>query len=536
MTGRSHGSAYLSQKLLDAHDRDVNRDHLPAGLAGSARPNRGAFVPAEDASREEPLGACRRPVGRRQPLPSGRVRRPRFHPAMDRTRGRFGVSQRLHKVSLTASRRAWIERYGAVPASVPVWPSRESWIETVRAWAESPAFRAVCAALGVLMSPATLVAVAVVMAEAADHSKGRNMTATKAFIAARVGCSDETVKRAWRVLAAAGWAIKVREGHGSPSTPSVGNRAAIWHLISRPQPAPESPLESAPTSSAAAASDTTSHPRPHGAAVENVPLPPLGGSCSQTRFENNSPSAHKRALDTEKSPQHNRRRAPGRCWRTTPRPLALQRLAAGLVTPVVIPGRDDRGRRSPLIVGLDRVHIGTVCDALARAAIDPHVWTAQALRAALDADMRATGWVWPNRIERPGAFLAWRLRRLQARHADNHTEKGGSCAAARPDKNQAAPPRAPKRYQPSPPLVLTGAQRARIAAIQAQARQQLAKARHNRTTATKNDRPATSRPTPTVPASTPDRCAKCGAPDPTYRPYMPARLAHLCDTCWDAMG
>lgn len=522
MKRRSHGSAYLSQKLSDALDRDLNRDHSPAGLASAARLDRGAFVPAEDAPRERQRGAYRRPAGRHQMAPFGRARRLGLRPAMDGGRGQFGAPQRLHKASQAVARRASIERAGAVSASVPVWPSREGWIEVLRAWAESPAFRVVCAAVGVLMSAATLIAIAVVMADLADHATGRNVAATKELIAKRVGCSSKTVGRAWRVLAAAGWAIKVREGHGSPSTPSVGNRAAIWHLISRPQPAPKPPLKSAPMNSAAAVTDTSTGPRPHGAAVENVPLPPLGGSCSQTRFENNSPSAHKRAPDTEKSPQPNHRRAPGRCWRTTPRPLAVQRLAGQLVA---------RAH------GLHRGHIGTVCDALAGAGIDPHVWTAQALCEALDADMRATGWVWPNRIERPGAFLALRLRRLQARCADNHTRKGGSTAAASPDKNQAAPPRTPERYQPRPPLVLTGAQRARIAVIQAQARQQLAKARQDRTTATQNNRAvASSHLAPIAPASTPDRCAKCGAPDPAYRPYMPARLAHLCDTCWDAMG
>jgi hypothetical protein len=35
--------------------------------------------------------------------------------------------------------------------------------------------------------------------------------------------------------------------------------------------------------------------------------------------------------------------------------------------------------------------------------------------AALNADMRETGWSWPNRIERPGPFLAARLRRLPPR-------------------------------------------------------------------------------------------------------------------------
>ena len=195
--------------------------------------------------------------------------------------------------------------------------------------------------------------------------------------------------------------------------PNVGNRSSIWHwsaTTSRSADPADSPVKSQPS--------TRRQRRQSWATVELAPLPPLGGSCSQTRFENNSPSA-RRAPDKEKSTQQNRRTAARRCWRTTPRPFAVQRLAGQLVA---------RAH------GLHRGHIGTVCDALTAAGIDPNTWTAKALCEVLDADMRATGWVWPNRIERPGAFLAWRLRRLHARCGDNHTSQGGSIAAARQDE------------------------------------------------------------------------------------------------------
>jgi hypothetical protein len=52
---------------------------------------------------------------------------------------------------------------------------------------------------------------------------------------------------------------------------------------------------------------------------------------------------------------------------------------------------------------------------LRRSGLDLTAWTAPQILAALNADMHETGWSWPNRIERPGAFLASRLRRLPPR-------------------------------------------------------------------------------------------------------------------------
>jgi hypothetical protein len=52
---------------------------------------------------------------------------------------------------------------------------------------------------------------------------------------------------------------------------------------------------------------------------------------------------------------------------------------------------------------------------LIRSGLDLNAWTAPQTLHALNADMHKTGWSWPNRIERPGPFLASRLRRLPPR-------------------------------------------------------------------------------------------------------------------------
>jgi hypothetical protein len=66
-------------------------------------------------------------------------------------------------------------------------------------------------------------------------------------------------------------------------------------------------------------------------------------------------------------------------------------------------------------IGLNAVHPGHICDALIRSGLDLTTWTAPQILKARNADMHDTGWSWPNRIERPGAFLASRLRRLPPR-------------------------------------------------------------------------------------------------------------------------
>lgn len=66
-------------------------------------------------------------------------------------------------------------------------------------------------------------------------------------------------------------------------------------------------------------------------------------------------------------------------------------------------------------IGLDRGHIGRICDALTDSGLDLSAWTAKALLAALNADMKTRGWDWPNQVKNPGAFLKSRLQLLPKR-------------------------------------------------------------------------------------------------------------------------
>jgi hypothetical protein len=306
-------------------------------------------------------------------------------------------------------RRDWITRAGACPASTPVWTSRDGWLAALYRWANSDALAQLCRTEGVSITAPTLLAVATAMSGHADHATGRHVAVTRATLAAAAGCDVRTVTTAWRVLRTARWAVEAQRGHGSPDTPSVGRRPSIYHLVSRREP--------------------RSTPGDH------FHLPPSGGVCLSSPVGTYSPSAPL-ARRQESRP------VKARPWRCAPRPLALQRLAAEVIS---------------RCHGLGHAHSGGICDALTAAGIDPQVWTARQITAALNADMAARGWSWPDRIERPGAFLASRLRRLDWRPCGPPTNSDGGYAAGTDKSTRQATPM-PVRC--APPIPATDAHRA----------------------------------------------------------------------------
>ncbi|GAT06207.1 putative uncharacterized protein [Mycolicibacterium fortuitum subsp. acetamidolyticum] len=311
--------------------------------------------------------------------------------------------------------RGWVVQAGAAAPRAPMWTSRAGWLSALSQWANGAGFATAKESAGVKMEAPTVLAVAAVMAEYADHATGRHVAITRATIAERVGCDVRTVTAAWRLLRTAGWAVEAQRGHGSPGTPRVGRRPSVYHLVPRKAVAP----------------------------VHDFHLPPSLRDRRLSLVGNNSPSTPRRA---EKCSASLSKRHPRRA---EARPLPVQRLAAELVA------------RSH---GLDRGHIGAVCDAITAAGIDPAVWSARSITEALNADMRARGWSWPDRVERPGAFLAHRLRRLEWR-PEGPPKSGGVAAASRDEgKGLAGDVRPP----------MTGAQRERIAAARAEIRAVLA--------------------------------------------------------------
>lgn len=371
MDDSSHGSAHPESRLAAARGQCVNRDIFTAWRAGCS------------------------------PQP--------FAVACTAT-----ASPNVARANAAKRRREWIESAGGKSARGPMWSSRERWLSDLRVWSESASFVADASAARVSLAAPTLVAIAVVMADHADHATGRHVAVTRATVAVAVGCSPDTVTVAWRLLRSAGWAVEAQRGHGSPGTPAVGRRPSVYHLVPR-------------------------RPAQH---VHNPDLPPKAGLGLLTPVGSPSPSAPAARVEEAQASKK-------RCWRSAPRPLPLQRLAAELVA------------RSH---GLDHGHIGAVCDAITAVGIDPEVWPARSITDALNADMRTRGWSWPDRVERPGAFLAYRLRRLQWR--PEGPPKGGGVAAAGMDEGRGS-----VRDEARP---LTAAQRGRIAAARAEIRAVLA--------------------------------------------------------------
>lgn len=274
------------------------------------------------------------------------------------------------------ARREWIERAGEAPANLPMWTSRDGWLNEVAAWLATDDGLAVCARLHI--KPERVLRAAIVLAAHADHATGRNCAVANSTVAAGAGCSERTVTNARQVLGASGLAVLIQQGHGSPNSPRSAWRPAIWHLVSRPKPVDNPPA---------------------GPAV--CDLPPSRRDERLSPVKSHSPNARTRASQAKSSPP---KKAPAWSGRCAPRPLAVQRLADELV--------GNAYGRKPLCHGLDRGHIGAVCDAIMSAGIDPDIWSAEQLKNALNADMKIRGWSWPDRIERPGAFLAARLRLL----------------------------------------------------------------------------------------------------------------------------
>ncbi len=276
------------------------------------------------------------------------------------TRWRLSTARAARK-QLRDKRRQWIAGAGAVPATTPMWTSRPSWLTEIAAWTESARGAAVLAERN--LRPALLLRVAEAMAEYADHATGRHCAATNATIATAARCSPRTVTTVRIVLREAGLAVEVRRGTGSTATPHNRRRPSVWHLISRAQP------------------------------VDNAPVCDLPPSLCDWRCSyvgKRSPSVRPRT--PRQNPSKHRPKN-----QRAPRPLHLQRIAAGIVA-----GGS----------GLDAAHPGQICEALARSGLDLTAWSAPQILRALNADMRKMGWTWPDHIERPGAFLASRLRRL----------------------------------------------------------------------------------------------------------------------------
>ncbi|QFS94553.1 hypothetical protein FIV07_27660 (plasmid) [Mycobacterium sp. THAF192] len=388
MKGSSQGSAYPGHS--STHSDWVSRKHpVNCGDAEASWACRERGITAEevcpDRQRPHVSGAA---LGQRNA-------RPRVAPA--RARGRDAnvlraafsggeitleyACSRSARAEARTARRQWIERAGESSAELPMWTSRDGWTTEVSAWLATDEGMAECRRIHI--KPELVLRIAMVLAAHADHGTGRHCAVTNATVARGANCSQRSVSTVRKILATSALAVLIRQGHGSPDSARGGWRPAVWHLVSRRNPVDK--------------------PAARDADLRPTAIPE--GDRRSSLVKDQSPSARDRASTSKSDPcTQPPRRGRG------PRPLAIQRLADELI--------GNRYGRTPLLQGLYRGHIGAICDAIMAAGIDPEVWSAQQIKAALNADMKARHRSWPDRIERPAAFLASRLRHLPVRPDD----------------------------------------------------------------------------------------------------------------------
>ena len=232
-------------------------------------------------------------------------------------------------------------------------------------------------------------------------------------------------------------------------------------------------------------------------------------------------------------------------------------------------------------IGLDRGHIGRICDALTDSGLDLTAWTAKALLAALNADMKTRGWDWPNQVKNPAAFLKSRLQLLPVRppqelqslvtvSRQDRIKAVSAVEAARESHRNDQALRA--RWCADVTAVTTEAQRATllrahkakygyvadpVRAIAEAGRRvsrlypslPLAEALNTWVEAVLDTEPGTvtGDQHPAVTSLSDDLlvnmasgncdCVNCGAPNAPTRPQLPYKaMSMVCDTCWPAIA
>lgn len=346
---------------------------MPGAFQGNARPDSRASTTFTTSSAGGAAGPPHR-TKRRRPH-AARVQ----HAAFADTEITLEYAcARSARAEVRAARRQWTEQAGQASPQLPMWTSREGWISELSGWLAADEGLGHCRQFHV--KPQLVLRVAMALAAHADHGTGRHCAVTNATVARAAACSERTVTTVRKVVGASGLAVLIQQGHGSPASARIGWRPAVWHLISRRQPVDNSARR--------------------GTVCD---LPPSRRDRRLGHLRDQSPNARGRASKAQTHPSNKPSPGRGRC---APRPLAIQRLADELV--------GNSYGRAPLLQGLYQGHIGAICDALIAAGIDPAVWTATQVKNALNEDMKARRSFWPDRIERPAAFLASRLRRLPA--------------------------------------------------------------------------------------------------------------------------
>jgi|GEM_PF-2135030 hypothetical protein len=244
------------------------------------------------------------------------------------------------------------------------WPSASVWFDAVLDILRTPEGEE--ARRRAKVAPDTLLRVAHADRTAADQSTGRGVATAHDTVADALGMSGKTVQRARQLLEALGLAVTVAEGryltttereqahakHGGQQLRAASTRALTLPREYTP-----------PTGSAVAGADS--------AAVENVQLPTRRGVKNFSPINKRSPKrAHPRAQEDAAARRPATTKTQQKSASQGPRPIDIQRLAAGLCA-----------RMS----WLERAtsHVGKLCDVLAAHGLAGRGWTAESLLDAI---------------------------------------------------------------------------------------------------------------------------------------------------------
>lgn len=341
---------------------------------------------------------------------------------------------------------------------IPTWTSRRAWLAQVEHALTTQDGIDACATHRTTNK--TVLHHAAVYAEMVDGHTGHGLTASRATIIARTTMSASAEQRARRTLTSLGLlttvavgrtlttgehlAAALHHGRSQSRAASTVHLTTPRHLAHIRPPAPRRPRRSRPITAA------TRSGRDH-----------LSSSGISPDKSFSSGTTHQTRADA--------RRRNRTSHRPEPRAGHLQHAAAELL------------HRMP---GVRVRHIGSICQVIETAGIDTTVWTGADIAAALDRDTQQRGWLWPASIDRPAAFLTWRLQRMDWTGLSPSAVARRAAERRTRDRIQAAEDAAERRSRAATPD-------ARRAALTAFRSDQAAK--KNRTSSATSCRPGAAR-------------------------------------------
>lgn len=277
---------------------------------------------------------------------------------------------------------------GTTPPSCPCWLKRSTWLIAVACRLTDRKGKALCQRSGDEINPTTCLAIARIIAQAADSATGRNCALSNTTIAYRAHCGERTVRRAKRVLIQLGLLYEAARGRYLTRK----ERTWLFHTQGHATRRLASLLHCIMPKNSLAGIVDTGH------------LPRRGKEIKKSLEISSHQHARMRARGTEKHRKGSVRRGVG-APPTTPPPLAAQKLAAELIS------------RCP---HWDTHHPNWLAHVLA-SHLNCTTWTANELLRELDTFYQDNNWTTPTTLTCAPRWLNWLLTQLHlptnGRHA-----------------------------------------------------------------------------------------------------------------------